>query len=153
MGIRRIHSRLKPPGSHGGRIHKELSSCESGFLRSSLNGIKTKKEIEETYNQSQQSLHIHLFIFCLSKIFVTNTFVMKRFLHIVDASARTDPARYTLKLVRGRRREVGRFKNKHISQSSPCFEAKSRKYQGVFEVKSRVKTWQVRGIWSQQLEH
>ena len=26
--------------------------------------------------------------------------------------------------------------------------AKSRKYQGVFEVKSRVKTWQVRGIWS-----
>ena len=32
-------------------------------------------------------------------------------------------------------------------------QAKSRKYQGVFEVKSRVKTWQVRGIWSQQLEH
>ena len=32
-------------------------------------------------------------------------------------------------------------------------EVKSRKYQGVFEVKSRVKTWQVRGIWSQQLEH
>ena len=32
-------------------------------------------------------------------------------------------------------------------------EAKSRKYQGVFEVKRRVKTWQVRGIWSQQLEH
>ena len=31
--------------------------------------------------------------------------------------------------------------------------AKSRKYKGVFEVKSRVKTWQVRGIWSQQLEH
>ena len=31
--------------------------------------------------------------------------------------------------------------------------AKSRKYQGVFEVKSRVKTWQVRRIWSQQLEH
>ena len=31
--------------------------------------------------------------------------------------------------------------------------AKSRKYQGVFEVKSRVKTWQIRGIWSQQLEH
>ena len=29
--------------------------------------------------------------------------------------------------------------------------AKSRKYQEVFEVKSRVKTWQVRGIWSQQL--
>ena len=33
------------------------------------------------------------------------------------------------------------------------YEAKSRKYQGVFKVKSRVKTWQVRGIWSQQLEH
>ena len=32
-------------------------------------------------------------------------------------------------------------------------EAKPRKYQGVFEVKSRVKTWQVGGIWSQQLEH
>ena len=31
--------------------------------------------------------------------------------------------------------------------------AKSRKYQGVFEVKSRVKTWQDRGIWSQQLKH
>ena len=31
-------------------------------------------------------------------------------------------------------------------------QAKSRKYQGVFEVKSRVKTWQLRGIWSQQLE-
>ena len=32
-------------------------------------------------------------------------------------------------------------------------QVKSRKYQGVFEVKSRAKTWQVRGIWSQQLEH
>ena len=32
-------------------------------------------------------------------------------------------------------------------------QAKSIKYQGVFEMKSRVKTWQVRGIWSQQLEH
>ena len=32
-------------------------------------------------------------------------------------------------------------------------EAKSRKYQGVFKVKSRVKTWQVQGIWSQQLEY
>ena len=32
-------------------------------------------------------------------------------------------------------------------------EAKSRKYQGVFEVKIRVKTWLIRGIWSQQLEH
>ena len=30
-----------------------------------------------------------------------------------------------------------------------CSEAKLRKYQGVFEVKSRVNTWQVRGIWSQ----
>ena len=29
----------------------------------------------------------------------------------------------------------------------------SRTYQGVFKVKSRVKTWQIRGIWSQQLEH
>ena len=35
----------------------------------------------------------------------------------------------------------------------PYMEAKSRKYQGLFEVKSRVKTWQGRGIWSQQLEH
>ena len=33
------------------------------------------------------------------------------------------------------------------------YEGKSRKYQGVFEEKSRVKRWQVRGIWSQQLEH
>ena len=33
------------------------------------------------------------------------------------------------------------------------YKAKSRKYQGVFDVKSRVKTWQARGIWSQQLEH
>ena len=37
--------------------------------------------------------------------------------------------------------------------STSLWKAKSRKYQGVFEVKSRVKTWQVRGIWSQQLEH
>ena len=28
-----------------------------------------------------------------------------------------------------------------------------RKYRGVFKLKSRVKTWQVRGIWSQKLEH
>ena len=35
----------------------------------------------------------------------------------------------------------------------PCEKAKSRKYQRVFKVKSPVKTWQVRGIWSQQLEH
>ena len=32
-------------------------------------------------------------------------------------------------------------------------QAKSRKYQGAFKVKSRVKTCPVRGIWSQQLEH
>ena len=32
-------------------------------------------------------------------------------------------------------------------------KAKSKKYQGVFEVKSRVKTLQVLGIWSQQFEH
>ena len=29
-------------------------------------------------------------------------------------------------------------------------KAKSRKYRGVFKVKSRVRTWQVSGIWSQQ---
>ena len=33
------------------------------------------------------------------------------------------------------------------------FEAKSRKYQGVFKMIIRIKTWPVRGIWSQQLEH
>ena len=32
-------------------------------------------------------------------------------------------------------------------------KANSRKYQGVLELKSRVETWQVRGNWSQQLEH
>ena len=32
------------------------------------------------------------------------------------------------------------------------YEAKSRKYQGVFKVKSRVKTREAREIWSQQLE-
>ena len=37
--------------------------------------------------------------------------------------------------------------------SNSNYKVKSRKYQGVFEVKSRVKTWQVRGIWSQQFEH
>ena len=37
--------------------------------------------------------------------------------------------------------------------STSLWKAKSRKYQWVFEVKSRVKTWQVRGIWSQQLDH
>ena len=40
-----------------------------------------------------------------------------------------------------------------LEDYSLFYQAKSRKYQGVFEVKSRVKTWQVRGIWSQQLEH
>ena len=34
-----------------------------------------------------------------------------------------------------------------------AYEAKSRKYRGVFKVKSRVKARQVREIWSQQLEH
>ena len=43
--------------------------------------------------------------------------------------------------------------NKDDTSILNLFKAKSRKYQGVFEVKSRVKTWQVRGIWSQQLEH
>ena len=43
--------------------------------------------------------------------------------------------------------------NKQTLITNRLQEAKSRKYQGVFEVKSRVKTWQVRGIWSQQLEH
>ena len=33
------------------------------------------------------------------------------------------------------------------------YSSKSRKYQGVFMVKCRVKTWQVSGIWSRQLEH
>ena len=32
-------------------------------------------------------------------------------------------------------------------------KAKSRKFQEVFKVKNRVKTWQVREIWSQQSEH
>ena len=32
-------------------------------------------------------------------------------------------------------------------------QKKSRKYQGVAMVKSRVKKWQVRGIWFQQKEH
>ena len=38
-------------------------------------------------------------------------------------------------------------------RSLKMLEAKPRKYQGAFEVKNRVKTCQVRGIWSQQLEH
>ena len=33
------------------------------------------------------------------------------------------------------------------------FELFRGKYQEVFKVKSRVKIWQVRGIWSQQFEH
>ena len=36
--------------------------------------------------------------------------------------------------------------SKYINGYAFHFKAKSRKYQGVFEVKSRVKTWQVRGI-------
>ena len=43
--------------------------------------------------------------------------------------------------------------NMKHSKKKSRWKAKSRKYQGVFKVKSRVKTWQVRGIWSQQLEH
>ena len=39
------------------------------------------------------------------------------------------------------------------TENFDALKAKSRKYQRVFEVKSRVKTWQVRGIWYQQLEH
>ena len=46
-----------------------------------------------------------------------------------------------------------RIKSVMVCLSMQSSEAKSRKYQGIFEVKSRVKTWQVRGIWSQQLEH
>ena len=42
---------------------------------------------------------------------------------------------------------------REFNRRGEILQAKSRKYQGVFEVKSRVKTWQVRGIWSQQLEH
>ena len=42
-----------------------------------------------------------------------------------------------------------------IREDHMAFEskAKSREYQGVFKGKSRVKPWQIRGIWSQQLEH
>ena len=39
------------------------------------------------------------------------------------------------------------------SQLTINLEAISRKYQRVLKVKSRVKTCQVRGIWSQQLEY
>ena len=38
----------------------------------------------------------------------------------------------------------------YVSRNRPSFKAKSRKCQAVFEVKSRVKTRQVWGIWSQQ---
>ena len=44
------------------------------------------------------------------------------------------------------------YKGKFCNIASPV-KAQSRKYQGVFKVKIRVKSWQVRGIWSQQLEH
>ena len=37
--------------------------------------------------------------------------------------------------------------------SVQLLNAKSRKYKGVLKVKSRVKTRQFRGIWSQQFEH
>ena len=40
-----------------------------------------------------------------------------------------------------------------VSYEVSISEAKSRKYQGLFKVKSRVKIWQIREIWSQQLEH
>ena len=48
---------------------------------------------------------------------------------------------------------ISQTMNIHEVKIISKFKVKSRKYQGVFEVKSRVKTWQVRGIWSQQLEH
>ena len=48
-------------------------------------------------------------------------------------------------------RYIDRFSTSKLKISGS--KVKSRKYQGVFEVKSRAKTWQVRGIWSQQLEH
>ena len=37
--------------------------------------------------------------------------------------------------------------------SFKMYKAKSRKYQRVFKVKSRVKTLKVRGIWSRYLKH
>ena len=45
------------------------------------------------------------------------------------------------------------FLRAFIFPHAKFLKAKSRKYQGVFEVKSRIKTWEVREIWSQQLEH
>ena len=41
----------------------------------------------------------------------------------------------------------------HAFAGSEVTLAKSKKYQGVFKVKSRVKTWQIQGIWYQHLEH
>ena len=53
-----------------------------------------------------------------------------------------------------KRRNLQRYSIKwKLNRRGEILQAKSRKYQGVFEVKSRVKTWQVLGIWSQQLEH
>ena len=49
---------------------------------------------------------------------------------------------------------IFRFSLVPYSPAKPIqMKAKSRKYQGAFGLKSRVKTWQVRGIWSQQFEH
>ena len=55
--------------------------------------------------------------------------------------------KHSLKMQKSSKRSVLELNNIENNR------AKSRKYQGIFEVKSRVKTWQVRGIWSQQLEH
>ena len=56
-------------------------------------------------------------------------------------------------VAKGQRILFSSLQNIYLCWGICIIEAKSRKYQGVFEVKSRVKTWQVRGIWSQQLEH
>ena len=48
--------------------------------------------------------------------------------------------------------EVNQVRLLAYNTCNKLFEAKSRKIQGVFKLKSRVKTWQVRKIWSQQLE-
>ena len=45
------------------------------------------------------------------------------------------------------------MENIHVQFDGMVYQAKLRKYQEIFGVKSRVKTWQVRGIWSQQLGH
>ena len=50
-------------------------------------------------------------------------------------------------------RRPGTLETCCLAEFMSQYEAKSRKYQGVFEVKSRLKTWQIRGIRSQQLEH